>query len=262
MNEGQPRGEQRLGELNYARDLFIQLFKDDSPLINLGYSARQVAITRPILRHLEEEGRLSWLGDAFFGEGDEGVNIDTLKHGGYALFANRDLPHLDLENFSAGYARRILMRFFEDEPEGFVAIIDMIPSSASYEDLDALVKGLYEGWYEGGVLEAVSLEKSSPMSKLKSHVLPNTAVFKATWVDEATKLELVVKTNYTSKSIKENKALKEYHMWRRLPAQESNGKTWIPFGRKPNVSNKRIREILETKKSQARVVLVPQPVKA
>lgn len=269
MSEDQPKGEQKIGEFSYARDLFVQLFKDDSALINLGYTAKQMAITRPILRYLEEEGELREPGYASFGseERDEGVNIYSLSGGGHTLFASREVERLDLlsldaEVFLEGIQRLEAIRFFEDEPEAFVAIVNMIPSAMGYDDLDKLVKGLYEGTYEGGQLGRVSLEKSSPLSKIKSRVSPKTAVFRAAWVDEATKLELVVETNYLSKAIRDEDDIKEYNIWRRLPTQELDGKAWIPFGRKPNVPNKRIREILEAKRDQARVVLVPQTVKA
>lgn len=43
-------------ELARARELFIDLFRDRSPLVNLGYTNRQIEFTLPVLMLLQEEG--------------------------------------------------------------------------------------------------------------------------------------------------------------------------------------------------------------
>lgn len=45
-------------ELQRARELFVDLFQDRSPLVNLGYSTRQIAFAVPVLSRMQEGGNI------------------------------------------------------------------------------------------------------------------------------------------------------------------------------------------------------------
>ncbi len=84
------------------------------------------------------------------------------------------------------------------------------------------------------------------LTDIKSVAFPAVATYKATWIDEETKLDLVVETDLYDREVGEPHPKKYVETWRRLPVIEHEGKSWLPFGRKPNVSKEVTKKALET----------------
>ncbi len=246
-----------ISEYAYARDLFVQLFRDEIPLVNLGYNSPQRTLAKLALLFLEkEEGelRLKPQPSVFFG--DEGwfvgVQLTRMNRGGYYAYALYDTHGLYLSQFSTPEERRWAfcfwepkIRFFEDDYAA-VAEINMIPGNVAIDDIDTLVGHLYEGRYG----EQVNMKKISPISVIKTRITPSVATYRAAWTDDETKLELVVESNHTSKATGDKSLANMLYVWRRLPTQNLQGQKWIPFGRKPNISESRMKKILEAKKEK------------
>lgn len=256
--KSQQKERTRVPELEYGRELFIRLFRDESPLINLGYTPAQRTAAKRALRSLEEEGRLflkpyPWVS---FGEEYVGAELAQLEHAGYYLTAFYDASGKVASGLFPKAKDRLAAQiilgerfgFFEDEPPGHAVIIHILSQEAAEADLATLVKHLYEG--SGGTKRRVRLEEATKLATLKSQILPSAATYRAAWVDEETKLELVVENNFRSKALGEDASIKEVQLWRRLPTQDFKGKSWVPFGRKPNTSKKRLLKILEEKRER------------
>lgn len=239
-------------QLRQARELFIALFPDDSPFVNLGYTAKQTQIAKRVLSNLEnEEANLQMIGTkasvSFHNQnGDDMVDLSQLRHGGYDLVGIHD--YVWLVHGAASRLRALLLgpsvKFFEGEPNEFVAIIRMLPVTDGYNNIDLLVKHLYEG--SEGSRQELNLEKKSIMTTIKSKIIPSTATFRAVWLDDQTKVELVVETDFESKIVGSRN--KNIHVWRRLPEVELDGKKWTPFGRKPNASSEQTMQVLNAKR--------------
>lgn len=210
------------------------------------------------LRSLEGEGRVylepsAWV--MFDGE-DVDVQLGQLEQGGYYLIASYDVAEKLVKEVYQDPLKQALalatwgqrFKFFEDEPPEYTAIIHMLPEGAAKADISTLVPSLYEG--SGGTIIRVRIEEENKLATLKSHLLSSVATYRAAWVDQETKLELVVESNFASKTLGDDASIKEVHLWRRLPTQEFEGKSWVPFGRKPNVSKKRLLQILEESKER------------
>jgi len=58
MSEGEHTNEvvEKYPKLFRARELFIKLFVDSRPLVNLGYTSQQVEYAKPCLALIQEEG--------------------------------------------------------------------------------------------------------------------------------------------------------------------------------------------------------------
>lgn len=248
--DSSPTEESIYQDFQYARELFILLFQDDITFTNLGYTTRQRILTRHALAPLQEEVRVHlrptpW---AYSGDDDAGAQLSFLRSGGYNLWV-----HCDVHG-----AMKVRDTFFESEVQGTVAVIHMIPGDVDYNDIEGLVHHLLEG---SGVGRTVTLKQQSFLSSLESRVLPGTATYRASWMDAETKLELVVETDVEAKESKSPSPRKEIDIWRRLPIIEYEGKNWIPFGKKPNVSGKSAQQALERQGERTTTgYFAPRPV--
>lgn len=242
-----PQETEYHASFNYGRDLYIKLLQDDTPLVNLGYTAEQRVLARRALSHLEdEEARLSpgYMGGFYYPNtvvfglnnfGDFGVRLMQLQGGGYDLQAEMDTI--------------IEPEIFEDNPR-LLARIDMIPDNVMYEDLDTLVQKLY-GRDDPRVK---GMRRSHLLSRILSHFTP-VATYRAAWVDEDTKLELVVEHNYWGVQVHEEAGFwpdTELDTWRRLPPIKLDGKRWVPFGMKPDTSKRAAQKAPEEAKGKVR----------
>lgn len=253
MSQEFKEGKTHLSEFEYGRNLYIHLFQDDTPFVNLGYPPSLRALAKKALYPLQDEvsmGPGPRPNLYFEGENEEWGTIYLLKHGGYILRAAVELPRYD---FSTSFSEREKLEaeftFFESEGHGYVAFIDMIPEDVNYEDLNRLVPHLYEGteiWSSSNV----SLELSNQLSRLKSHLFSEVSTFRAVWIDEGTKLDLVVETDFSDKDDQVRNPQKYIDVWRRLPIIELDGKGWIPFGKKPNISRKSAQQAFEKQKGK------------
>lgn len=266
-------GEAYTSDLKYGRDIYVKLFQDENPLINLGYSAKQIQFTRRALLTMEEEGTYfpTPKPRVYFGDPDglisENLNphvwLTTLKNGGFKAIAEYPLLWMPDRNdeekgyISSGNFKSDLP--LEEFPGEVVAVIDMLPAG-KYDEEEVLVRHLYEGaWLNHYHERNPQIGKPNFANWLRSRFSTSVAAFRSGWVDENTKLELVVETDIYSRL----KGLKGSHfvqtesgrrdilavteVWRRLPEIEHEGAFWVPFGKKPNPSRQSIQKALEGK---------------
>lgn len=244
--------EERLhATFEYGRNLYVNLFHDDTPFVNLGYPLELRSLARRALYHLEEEGRINGGKWAFFGNDDESVSIHLLRHGGYWLYAHVDFHPIigsldDYPTIEAYRRQRSRFDFFETHAPGTVAFIAMLPADVDYTDIHGLVRHLYEGTAGSG--DNITMEPSSLISNIKTHIFIRNAVYRAAWVDDKSKLELVVESNFSAKDDEHTDM--EMDVWRRLPTVEYEGKSWTPFGKKPNMSRRFAKQALEKLKGK------------
>lgn len=229
-------------DLEYGRDLFVQLFHTETPLINLGYKSSQREIAKPVLRLMESEGRVRLKPlEVYFGEsGEATVVLQKLRNGGYYMYADR--------GGHPSFMQMITSKgFFDNEFLTIVARVNMLSGNQDYCDINTLVTHLYEGQITD---RPIHMEPRNPLSQLKSALLPNTAIYKAAWTDEETKLELVIESNFVDKALADGDSQPEIEIWRRLSTQNLEGQKWVPWGKKPNISEDRLKKILEAKKAK------------
>ncbi len=239
-----------LQEFEYGRELFVQLFKDDTPFVNLGYTPKQKALAKRALQHLEEEGSVSQTTPrttSHFGIDDEFVTLFQLKHGGYGLHAIYAPAEYHMLGTDQQEKIRKELTFFEADFWGKVTFIDMIPEGVNYEDLRVLIPHLYQG--NEVTLRNVPIEPANPLSKTKAFFF-STSTYKAVWVDDITKLELVVETDFADKDLEVRRPKQAIDVWRRLPVIELDGKSWVPFGKKPGISGEATQKAFEGQKGR------------
>ncbi len=258
--QGNPPKETELyAAFEYGRDLYMQLFQDDTPLVNLGYTPRQKILARRALSLLENEGtlRLGYRPRLTFEPEnnhsgsetlDDSAGIERLTHEGYQLsgYVTVPWPKGDYSQEAEDFVRE-RFGFFESESTGKVVDVRVIPAQIDYTNLDRLVRHLYEGTDYGDVLTP-SLEPESLSARLKKIVIPSVATYKAVWIDDETKLELVIESDFQNRSWGEGG--KDIDIWRRLPQIELDGKSWTPFGKKPNISKQAAQKALQGAKSR------------
>lgn len=267
-------GENLNQNLEYGRDLYVQLFQDESPLINLGYSAKQVQFTRSALSLMEREGafyptpkpRVAFGNLEIISEDTSPhVWLTTLANGGFKAIAQYPLLWVpDRFENDKGYIHPSPYKtdlISEEFPLGVAAVIDILPGDKDYQDVDELVQHLYEGaWLNHYHIRNPKMESPSVLNFLKSRFSTSVAVFRAGWVDENTKLELVVETDiysrlqgFTGEKVISSEGGQKINIsvirevWRRLDQIEKDGLVWAPFGKKPNPSNQSIQKALEGK---------------
>lgn len=259
QQESKPNSEFARKELEYARELFIHLFADESPLTNLGYTARQRQAAKSAIIALENEGRFYHepKPQAFIEGQDARTIVTTLKHGGYKL--RGDYPPIWTPAEQPGYSYlniRVNLNFVHDQllPDNAALVIEILPPDVNLEDVDGLTKHLYEGsWISIPLTQDrpdPSFEKLSPSSTLRSRIFAHNATYRAGWVDEDIHLELVVETDIFGRMYGFRNARKVVDVWRRLPNVEFEGKIWTPFGKKPNPSDESIKRALEGKEEK------------
>ncbi len=237
-------------DFEYARELFIQVFKDDTPLVNCGYTLSQLGIAKSALSALEEESIRIVLTPppAFvdFGKLGSGRSVELfqLPHGGYKLDAE-----YNINDYNG-------IDFFEFPYHHSAAIFSAIPENVGLEDIPRLVKNLYEG--SDSDLCDTHMVQRNPLTQRLNSVLDSLVTFRAFWVDERTKIDLVVETNFTTETDRAEIGSEDVtHIWRRLPTQELEGQRWFIFGRKPNISKDLILWPLQNEIRQTTISLEP-----
>lgn len=240
---------------DYGRELYVNLFNNDTPFVNLGYLPQQRLLAKKALLYLEGTGRLRVTGYSLgsaviFGNADETdeegqVVLKQLRRGGYHLRAKAGIPREVL--YHGSELARSRYEVFESEGITVVAVVNVIPAAAFNEDIDALVRHLYEGTERG--MRQVDMRRRSLKSRLGAMLTP-IATYEAGWVDEGTKLELRVANNFRDVAAKGlfDPEDDQIDIWRRLPTIEFQGKDWVPFGLKPDVS----RRATQTSPQEAR----------
>lgn len=236
--------------LDRARELFIALFEDRSPLVNLGYSLRQQDYTIPVLRLMETDGTgledeaRSWLG--WHHPKDEGIYL--------SLSQDSDSPSSSLigwrKPFVPDHVPRELKSFYlalnKDktvEVLGAYRVIDVAMiderGEADVDDLGQLVPLIYQ---VRRVRFYRRLSQQTPITELGRRVGLVTT-FEAAWVDDYHRLEFAVKVQRASKPA-------HYELWRRLtPVSDEQGSVTL-FGQKANVSQKSVSDTLAQKEER------------
>lgn len=257
--------------LKYARDLYVQLFEKTSPLTSLGYGPAQRELLAIALKQLENEvGHVYSPTHVAFSDNDGHyrASIGGLRrNNGWQMIATREIEaqiksasdeDMSAEDlFLATLVHKPRVQFFEFpsyESSNCMAIINMLPSDINYEDITILVPNLYvtETLYSG----QLEMREDNLLNRLRSKVKPDymTPTYRAAWIDDETKLDLVVQ--YRTKLIdavskNDEKMPKEgaIDIWRRLPVQSLDGREWIPFGKKPSVSSEQAMKAFEKPES-------------
>lgn len=235
---------QQFPELQRARDLFTDLFKDRSPLVSLSYTPRQIEWTTPVLRLIEGSGEIeTHISPPYLSfENPRDPDVETVQIyqlpdlNGYHLHAIHD-PMLRRREGETREQR--FWNFFRTNPnrmfeiyEGMVAHIILFKETANVENLEYLVKTVM-------ALEhfAVQVKKESIFS-IFGRKLGLVGTFEATWLDNA-RTEIVIKAEVPNELTEPF-----YYQWKRLkPVYDSYG-TVIPVGQKPNISHNKIDKIL------------------
>lgn len=231
----------RFPELARARNLYIDLFKDDSSLVNCGYTAQQKVLAKDALQLIEGPGKIYHpnkpkLTQLVFMEGGKWAAIKKFANEvGYELTAVNEPYFARTPAWEVAYVMRTEKSpVFEMD---YVAIINLVKQGTVEDNLDSLI----HTFFNEGAYSLTKTQKENPLSKV-TRALGMTATYRARWVDESTKLEFVIEIKSpTDKEL----GGPFYHTWRRLNAiSDAKGKV-IPFGRKANVSKEKVLRTLD-----------------
>lgn len=243
-------------DLRYVRDLYIQLFETAAPFYSLGYNPSQIERARISLKQLENEKAVAnqALRIVSFKSEDEryAAYLMPSRLGGWRLeIADNKLTLGMKEASSAEEATLALfnvdlkLQFFEQEGNGVLGIFYIFPETAGYSDINLLIKHLYDTEY-------YLMLQDDPISRIKAKFSGANATYKAAWVDEETKRDLVVHISHKYMKLGVYKETEgKLDVWRRLPEQELDGVRWIPFGRKINTSTQQSMAVFESQKGIA-----------
>lgn len=244
-------------DLARVRELFIDLFQDRTPLVNLGYTARQIEFALPVLRLLEDKGRVvtslpnnPYL---YFNDPDdpgaESLGISYLpKREGFDLSGFRDEAFRGWSGLS--YEER-LWRFFL-QPRSVVihqdflqavARIGLFEEGAEIDNLDYLINQFFNRSFTNA---RMGMMAENPATRA-ARAVGVAGTYRAAWVDERTKLEFVAKMD-----IPEDKSTgSTYVTFRKLtPVFDSRGKM-VPIGKKASTSEDKVTKILSARNRQA-----------
>lgn len=245
----------RFPELARARSLFIELFKDRSPLINLGYTSRQVEFALPVLRLLEEEGGvMDHLRDPYLTFDNprdswvEALEVYYLpSRQGFYLSATRDETARGWDDLTEVerlwrmlYTQNPVIIFsdFSDE----IAHIGLFDETADVTNLDYLIREFYADSFTNA---PEGMRREGKLTKI-ARAIGIAGTYRATWVDDETKLEFVAKLDAP-----EYRQLgSDYVAYRRLRPISDNQGTVVPFGKKANVFEQKVTKILSAQKQQ------------
>lgn len=280
-----PKGKVEISqftELRYARDLFVHLFRDGIPFVNLGYGSAQVQTALTALRQLEnEEGIVTSPHLVRFTDEDQyySSTLLRLKHGGWQLVADRNILKQLKDAATESETREMIflkymtykpqVPFFTNESADYMLILDMLPTGEGLEDIGKLVPKLYETVEFTG-RDFDSMIEDTPVNRFRARFFsPYHSTFRAAWFDDETKRDLVIQhvDRHTRRMAKhgsygEDQEEGKIDIWRRLPKQELDGKSWTPFGRKLSASSEQAMRAFESDRSvvTGKLVLAPQKV--
>lgn len=241
-------------ELQRARNLFINLFYDRTPLVNLGYSPRQIEWALPVFKLIEGEGEVDTHIEPpslqFANPKDPDVEFAGIyqltDRNGYYIHAVRDetFRRSDGETKEIRLLKWIMsvnpVRFF-DIDEGEVANIILFKDDVDTGNLDYLVKT---------VIRLEHFETMVGKENLATRIgkrLGKMGTFQAAWLNDA-KTEFVVKAE-----VPHELSEPAYYYWKRLkPVTDFSGSV-TPFGQKPNISHSKIDKVLARDKAEVLV---------
>ncbi len=241
-------------ELFRARELFINLFSDQSPFINLGYSRQQMLYALPSIGLIQDEGKLvidnfkndpNLTFDDTLGSWDLWTGIYHLpdKQGSY-LFSTRErtITHemSVSERFFAMISGPSVSIFGENDLK--VAHIALFNENAPINNLDYLLPILYKNIITDAPM---NIRKEGIINKL-GRKLKILGTYQASWVDEKTKLEFVAKIEIPEMEGYEP----EYVHWRKLFQVKDDKGTMTPIGQKAISSIGKIKAILDSEESK------------
>jgi hypothetical protein len=244
-------------QLARGRNLYIALFKDDSPLVNLGYTASQKRLAKEVLHLVGGPGKI-WhpdkpaLTQLVFMEGSKWVAMKEIP--GEIGYEMQAVNEPSFSHTPVGLIAQVLRS--QENPVfemDYVSFVNLVKENTIETNLDSLIKSFYSSRF----FYSKRIEKESPLSRV-SRALGITATYRGKWVDENTKLEFAVEVK--------SSADKEiggpfYQTWRRLnPISDLKGKV-IPFGRKPDSSKNKVLDMLNRESRgaiQGRLAWQPQ----
>lgn len=228
-------------QLARARELFIALFRDRSPLVNLGYTNLQIEFTIPVLRLIEGEGKvvtdsndryLPYLD--FDNPTGENANISSLPNNGFLLYAAR----YPSEEEGLTRDERLIRWLFGNpikvlDDDVTVAKVGLFPEVRENAiDLNVIVPLLYS--------TEIRLSRETLATKISRKVANmGPATFRAAWLDDRTRIEFAVEI-MDPQSRRLGLEESEYALWRRLNNISDSQGTMTPFGQKPDGSKEMV----------------------
>ncbi len=240
----------RFPELARARMLFVDLFQDRTPLVNLGYSPRQIEWVVPTLKLIEGPGEIDThlkLPSLHFYRNNEDPDCENMEiymldnGGGYSMSGVHDktMSRREVES-----GNDLLYRFlFSKNPVqmyeiygGQVAEVAMFKPEVDTNNLNYLIGVALALMYY-----AKPVFKDNALARLGKR-MNIVGTFSATWVDER-KNEFVIKTD-----IPQEQSKPEYFYWKRLKSLINRDEEFTPFGSKPSVSHQQVDRLLAAKK--------------
>jgi len=233
-------------DLLRARELYTTLFKDQSPLVHLGYIGSQVNRAYNVLSLLEEPGEVMdhLKNNPYISVNrqgrytEEGLEIYHLpnRHGFY-LTAYQEATGLSIMQSILADDKGLI---YPDSSN--VAYVALMNPDVDLTNLSTLVPEITYGltYTEAplGVQQASVVTK--PLQKVGL-----AGTYQAAWVDPEAKHEFVVKID-----VPENKGDSIWAAFRKLrPVSDEHG-SMTPFGRKPNVDEHKVMKIFQEQKSR------------
>ncbi len=274
-----PAGE--FPELMRARDLYYELLADNTPLVNLHYSPKQIGLAQPTLDLISAKtGTVTTLdqGISFLActdpeEPDRGYGvIGELPDGnGYYLDAQRRviLPN-DLEEMRRNYsfylqkANQLRVNFFEDE-ESTIARIFLLRNNNRVGDAAYLAKIFTSTlpYLQSPNFARTGLEHLLPLGLKERNPLTAVgkaagllATYEAAWVDEGTKMELMFRVAAPEKPYVTPIRgfapgiipLEYFFSFKRLAVRTDSTGSVIPFGGRVNLSDDEGKRVFSKEK--------------
>lgn len=250
-------------DLARARTHFIGLFKDRSPLVNLGYTSKQIAFVVPVLQLIEGEGvvdtHLRNKPYLTFENPDEpeaeAAYINPLPLGdGYYLSGFRDEGSRGWDQLSR--EERLIRQttnrqpiIFNDVP-GVVAHVALFSNDAPTDRLEYLIPQLHNQFFTNAPF---GMKPENMLTKV-AQAVGATGTFKAAWVDEETKNEFVARIDIPEEE-------EPYYVaYRKLrPLVDARG-NMTPIGKKANSSESKVTQIFKARKQVVSGQLAPGAV--
>lgn len=228
----------RFPQLARARELFIALFRDRLPLVNLGYTNLQIEFTVPAMRLIEGEGEvitdpkdkyLPYLNFDSSTNPGENANISCLPNNGFLLFVSRDTAGEEELTDHEGLIRLLIGNPIKVIDDIVVAKAGLFPElEVDAIDLSLVVPALYS--------TEMRLKRETLTTKVSRKVANlGPATFRAAWLDDRTKIEFAVEI-IDPQLRRIGLAESDYTLWRRLNAVSDNQGAMTPFGQKPGDS--------------------------
>jgi hypothetical protein len=234
-------------DLMRARELYVVLLKDSSPLVNLGYVGSQISRAKNVLSLLEEPGEVMehLKDDPYISISQEGHSTEQ----GLEIYHLPDRHGFLLTAYQESRGLSVMQMIFADHKDSIfadgsseVAYIALMKPGVDLTNLQTLVPEITYGLtYTEAPL---GVQKETVLTRpLQKAGLVGT--YQAAWVDDKEKDEFVVTIN-----VPENEGKPIWEAFRKLlPVSDENG-SMTPFGRKPNVNKDKVMKIFQEQKGR------------